>query len=127
MAGEANSLESVPYALFTNSTIAMAKGVAAGITGFGAMLAEAIHSVTDAGNQLLLIPGLRQTRKLPTDDHPLAFGESIYFLSFLVAIKARMNPTSSEDGMIGGVERQFRSRFSAISWLFFEPDLEGRT
>jgi cation diffusion facilitator family transporter len=50
------------------------------------MLAEAIHSVADAGNQLLLILGLRQTRKLPTDDHPLGFGKSIYFWSFLVAV-----------------------------------------
>jgi cation diffusion facilitator family transporter len=50
------------------------------------MLAEAIHSVADAGNQLLLILGLRQTRKLPTVDHPLGFGKSIYFWSFLVAV-----------------------------------------
>ena len=64
----------------------MAKGVAAIITGSGAMLAEAIHSVADAGNQLLLILGLRQTKKAPTDDHPLGFGKSIYFWSFLVAV-----------------------------------------
>lgn len=86
MAGEANSLKSVLYALFANSAIAVAKGVAAFITGSGAMLAESIHSVADAGNQLLLILGLRQTRKDPTDDHPLGFGKSIYFWSFLVAV-----------------------------------------
>jgi cation diffusion facilitator family transporter len=50
------------------------------------MLAEAIHSVADSCNQLLLILGLRQTRKAPTDDHPLGFGKSIYFWSFLVAV-----------------------------------------
>ena len=74
------------FALFANSAIAVAKGVAAFFTGSGAMLAEAIHSVADAGNQLLLILGLRQTRKAPTDDHPLGFGKSIYFWSFLVAV-----------------------------------------
>jgi cation diffusion facilitator family transporter len=86
MAGQANSLKSILFALFANSAIAVAKGVAAVVTGSGAMLAEAIHSVADAGNQLLLILGLRQTRKDPTDDHPLGFGKSIYFWSFLVAV-----------------------------------------
>jgi len=86
MAGQADSLKSILYALFANTAIAVAKGVAALVTGSGAMLAEAIHSVADAGNQLLLILGLRQTRKAPTDDHPLGFGKSIYFWSFLVAV-----------------------------------------
>jgi len=86
MAGQADSLRSILFALFANTSIAVAKGVAAAVTGSGAMLAEAIHSVADAGNQLLLILGLRQTRKAPTDDHPLGFGKSIYFWSFLVAV-----------------------------------------
>jgi len=86
MAGQADSLKSILFALFANASIALAKGVAAFVTGSGAMLAEAIHSVADAGNQLLLILGLRQTRKAPTEDHPLGFGKSIYFWSFLVAV-----------------------------------------
>lgn len=86
MAGQADSLKSILFALFANSAIAVAKGIAALVTGSGAMLAEAIHSVADAGNQLLLILGLRQTRKTPTEDHPLGFGKSIYFWSFLVAV-----------------------------------------
>lgn len=86
MAGQADSLKSILFALFANSAIAVAKGFAALVTGSGAMLAEAIHSVADAGNQLLLILGLKQTRKAPTDDHPLGFGKSIYFWSFLVAV-----------------------------------------
>ena len=86
MSGQADSLKSILYALFANTAIAIAKGVAAVLTGSGAMLAEAIHSVADAGNQLLLILGLRQARRDPTDDHPLGFGKSIYFWSFLVAV-----------------------------------------
>ena len=86
MSGQADSLKSILYALFANTAIAVAKGVAAVMTGSGAMLAEAVHSVADAGNQLLLILGLRQTKKIPTDDHPLGFGKSIYFWSFLVAV-----------------------------------------
>jgi len=86
MVGQADSLKSILFALFANTSIAIAKGVAALLTGSGAMLAEAIHSVADSGNQLLLILGLRQTRKSPTEDHPLGFGKSIYFWSFLVAV-----------------------------------------
>lgn len=86
MAGQADSLKSILFALGANSAIAVAKGVAALVTGSSAMLAEAVHSVADAGNQLLLILGLRQTRRDPTQDHPLGFGKSIYFWSFLVAV-----------------------------------------
>lgn len=86
MAGQADSLKSVLFALFANTAIAIAKGIAAYLTKSGAMLAESIHSVADAGNQLLLILGLRQTRRDPTDEHPLGFGKSIYFWSFLVAV-----------------------------------------
>ena len=86
MSGQADSLKSILFALFANSAIAVAKGVAAAVTGSSAMLAEAIHSVADSGNQLLLILGLKQTKKAPTADHPLGFGKSIYFWSFLVAV-----------------------------------------
>lgn len=86
MSGQPDSLKSILFALGANSAIAVAKGVAALITGSSAMLAECVHSIADAGNQLLLILGLRQTRRVPTADHPLGFGKSIYFWSFLVAV-----------------------------------------
>ncbi len=81
-----NSLKSILFAFFANLSIAIAKGVAALFTGSSAMLAETVHSMADAGNQLLLILGLRQTSRAPTDEHPLGFGKSIYFWSFLVAV-----------------------------------------
>ncbi len=81
-----NSLKSILFAFFANLAIAVAKGVAALFTGSGAMLAETIHSLADSGNQLLLVLGLKQARQAPTEDHPLGFGKSIYFWSFLVAI-----------------------------------------
>ncbi len=85
MAG-ANSLKTILYALGANSTIAVAKLVAASITGSGAMLAEGIHSVADAGNQLLLLLGMKESNKRPTPAHPLGYGKNIYFWSFVVAI-----------------------------------------
>jgi len=83
---ESNSLKSIFFALGANSAIFIAKLAAALITGSGAMMAEAIHSLADTGNQLLLLVGLKQSRRPPTPDYPLGFGKSIYFWSFIVAL-----------------------------------------
>ncbi len=86
MSHGADSLRTIVYALAANLAIALAKFGAALVTGSGAMLAEAVHSVADAGNQVLLIAGLRRARRPPDVDHPLGYGKSIYVWSFLVAI-----------------------------------------
>lgn len=86
MAGPANSLTSILFALGANMAIFCAKLAAALYTGSGAMLAEAIHSLADSGNQLLLIVGLRRSRRPPTAEHPLGYGKTIYFWSFIVAL-----------------------------------------
>lgn len=82
----ANSLKSILFALGANGAIFVAKMAAAVITGSGAMLAEAIHSLADTGNQLLLLVVLKQSKRKPTDEHPLGYGKSIYFWSFIVAL-----------------------------------------
>lgn len=86
MAGKGDSVKAILYALGANFAIFVAKGVAAALTGSGAMLAEAVHSLADCGNQGLLLLGLRRARRAPTDDFPLGFGKAIYFWSFLVAL-----------------------------------------
>lgn len=86
MSGKADSLKSVLYALGANFAIALAKGTGAAYTGSSAMLAEAIHSFADCGNQGLLLWGMRSVRRPPTDEHPLGFGKAIYFWSFIVAL-----------------------------------------
>jgi cation diffusion facilitator family transporter len=86
MAGPANSLTSILFALGANLAIFIAKLAAALYTGSGAMLAEAIHSLADSGNQLLLIVGLRRAKRPPNDEHPLGYGKTIYFWSFIVAL-----------------------------------------
>jgi len=87
MSHEGNdSLKSIFFALGANAAIFLAKLAAALITGSGAMLAEAIHSLADTGNQILLLVGIKQSRRPPTLDYPLGFGKSIYFWSFIVAL-----------------------------------------
>ena len=86
MAGGADSVKTIFYALGANTAIAVAKSVAAFFTGSSAMLAEAIHSFADAGNQGLLLWGLKQAKRPPTPDYPLGWGKAVFFWSFIVAL-----------------------------------------
>jgi cation diffusion facilitator family transporter len=74
------------YAFLANGGIALAKSWAAWVTGSGSMLAEAIHSYADTGNQVLLYLGLKQSGRPPDDEHPLGYGKLSYFWSFIVAL-----------------------------------------
>jgi cation diffusion facilitator family transporter len=82
----AGSKGEVVKALGVNALIAASKGVAAAITGSGAMLAETLHSFADCGNQLLLLVGIRQSSKPASAKHPLGYGRAMYFYSFIVAM-----------------------------------------
>lgn len=81
-----STARAILYAFIANFGIAIAKTWAALLTGSGSMLAEAIHSYADTGNQVLLYLGLRQSQRPPDDEHPLGYGKLSYFWSFLVAI-----------------------------------------
>jgi cation diffusion facilitator family transporter len=72
--------------LAVNVVIAVSKGVAAFLTGSGAMLAETLHSFADCGNQLLLLKGVRATRRPADREHPFGYGRNMYFYSFIVAL-----------------------------------------
>lgn len=86
MSAGGDSTRAILFALGANFAIACAKGVAAFFTGSGAMLAETVHSFADCGNQLLLMLGVKQSRREPTAEYPLGYGKAIYFWSFLVAL-----------------------------------------
>lgn len=72
--------------LAVNVAIAAAKGIAAVVSGSGAMLAETLHSSADCGNQLLLLRGVKAAKKPVDKDHPLGHGRALYFYSFIVAL-----------------------------------------
>jgi cation diffusion facilitator family transporter len=83
---KADSVRTIFYALGANLAIAAAKTGAAITTGSSAMLAEAIHSYADSGNQGLLLWGMKQAKRPPSPDYPLGWGKAVFFWSFIVAL-----------------------------------------
>ncbi len=81
-----DSTRHIIQSLVVNLVIAAGKLAAAVVTGSGAMLAESIHSFADCGNQLLLLRGVKESRRPPDATHPLGYGRTLYFWSFMVAL-----------------------------------------
>ena len=84
--GHSGGLTAVVAALAANLGIAATKFVAYAITGSASMLAEAVHSVADSGNQLLLLLGRNRAQRDRTEEHPFGFGRERYFYAFVVAV-----------------------------------------
>jgi cation diffusion facilitator family transporter len=80
------STRAIAAAFLANLGIALAKFVAFAVTGAASMMAEAVHSVADTGNQGLLFLGGRRARKPATGQHPFGFGRERFFWSFVVAV-----------------------------------------
>ena len=73
-------------AMAANGFIALTKFGAWALTGASSMLAEAVHSVADTGNQALLLFGGRQAKRAATEEHPFGYGRERYISAFLVSI-----------------------------------------
>jgi len=78
--------KAVVAALLANLGIAITKFVAWALTGASSMLAEAIHSVADSGNQVLLLVGGRRAQRAATSEHPFGYGRVRYVFAFIVSI-----------------------------------------
>jgi cation diffusion facilitator family transporter len=76
----------VVAALLGNLLIAILKLVAGLISGSASMLAEAAHSFSDVGNQILLLIGISRAHAPPSAKHPYGTGKAAYFWPFMVAI-----------------------------------------
>jgi cation diffusion facilitator family transporter len=82
----AGSKRAILVALLANLGIAVAKFIGFAFTRSSSMLAEAVHSVADTGNQLLLLLGDRRSQLAPTQEHPFGYGRERYFWGFVVSI-----------------------------------------
>ena len=83
---ERGQMRAVIAALGANLGIAVAKFIAFLVTGSASMLAEAVHSVADTGNEALLLIGRGRSRRSRTAEHPFGFGRERYFYGFVVAV-----------------------------------------
>ena len=110
------SLRSVLAALLANTLIAIAKGVAAALTGSAALLAETLHTVADAGNEVFLYVAIRRSAREPDATHPFGYGPERYYWALLAAIgmfaiggavsvwegiRALVHPSALEDFWVG--------------------------
>jgi cation diffusion facilitator family transporter len=80
------SLTSIFAALAANLTIAVAKGIAAALTGSAALFAETLHTVADAGNEVFLYIAVRRSERAPDASHPLGYGPERWYWALLAAI-----------------------------------------
>jgi len=130
----ASSSKKVIYAaLLGNALIAVTKFIAAFMTRSSAMFSEGVHSVVDTGNQVLLLHGLRQSKK-PADEHfPFGHGKEIYFWSFVVAIlifavgagvsvyegvRHLFHPSPIESPLVNYVVLALAMLFEGAAWFF---------
>ncbi len=86
VAGSNQSLVVVLAAMFANAAIAVLKFVGYLLTGSPSMLSETYHSVSDTGNQVLLLVGLQFSKREPTRQHPFGWGKSEFFYGFVVSM-----------------------------------------
>lgn len=120
-------------ALLGNLAIAVIKFLAAYITGSSAMVSEAIHSMVDSGNEVLLLVGLSKSKKRPDLEHPYGHGREVYFWSFVVAVaifavgggvsvyegvRHILAPAPIEDAFWNYVVLGSAFVFESITWVF---------
>ena len=120
-------------ALAGNTLIAVTKFIAAALTGSSAMLSEGIHSLVDTGNQILLLHGLKQSRKPADDRFPFGHGKEVYFWSFVVAIlvfalgsgvsiyegvRHILQPEPIQNPMLNYIILGLAMLFEGLAWFF---------
>lgn len=131
MAG--SSTKVIYAALVGNALIAITKFFAAALTGSSAMLSEGIHSLVDTGNQVLLLHGLKQSKKPADARFPFGHGKEVYFWSFVVAIlvfalgagisiyegiRHIMQPVSIQNPMLNYIVLGLAMIFEGFAWFF---------
>jgi cation diffusion facilitator family transporter len=131
-AGASASVTTVLIAFGANLLVAMAKSVAALVTGSASMLAEAAHSWADTGNEVFLLVANRRSRRPPDRAHPLGHGREAYVWSLLAAlgvfvagaavsithgVQELLSPEAATDFVVGYVVLALSFALEGISFL----------
>jgi cation diffusion facilitator family transporter len=126
------SLGTVAIAISTDLAMAVAKAVAAALTGSAALFAETLHSLADTGNQLLLLKGLRGSRRRPDLSHPFGYGAELFYWSLLAALgvfiiggvlsiwegaQRLLHPSELQMGLVGFAVLGLGFLLDGTSWL----------
>ncbi|WGR72679.1 MULTISPECIES: cation diffusion facilitator family transporter [unclassified Bradyrhizobium] len=132
-AAQGSSKTIVRAALIGNMLVAATKTAAAFWTGSSAMMSEAVHSVVDTSNEVLLLYGYHRASRPPDESHPLGYGRELYFWSFIVALlifalgsgvslyQGLLHvaaPEPIEDPIVSFVVLGLSFLFEGASWLF---------
>ena len=115
--GISKSKLAIYAAIAGNLAIAVTKFVAAVFTGSSAMLSEAIHSVVDTGNGLLMLLGVRKSQKPPDSDHPFGHGHELYFWTLIVGVL--IFAVGGGMSVYEGIEHILHPRFTEnVGWSY---------
>src|ERR1700730_13113542 len=129
---ESSSRTSVVAALIGNLLVAASKIVAAVWTGSAAMTSEAIHSVVDTTNEILLLYGIHRSKQKADADHPFGYGREIYFWIFVfsllifalgagfsmyVGVSRILRPVPIESPVVSYIVLGLAFIFEGASWL----------
>lgn len=117
MSGHSGSLRAVVFALGSNILITIIKFIVSAITHSAGMMAEAIHSVADCGNQVFLLVGNKRSAMKATELHPFGYGKEEYFWGFLVAVLLFF--VGAAFSIYEGIHKLFNpAELQNISWSF---------
>jgi cation diffusion facilitator family transporter len=123
-----------------NLFVAATKFVAALFTGSSVMMSEAIHSLVDTGNSLLLIYGIYRAKQLPDQTHPLGYSREIYFWSFVVAVLVFalgagislyegiahiLNPEPIQNALVNYIVLAISALFDGATWWLALRNFKG--
>jgi len=117
MSENSGSVKAVVFALGSNILITIIKFIVSAVTHSAGMLAEAIHSFADCGNQIFLLIGNKRSAKSASEQHPFGYGKEEYFWGFLVAVLLFF--VGAAFSIYEGVHKLFNpADLQNISWSF---------